>query len=144
MEEKGLELGKDINPSAVEYGEVQQGTAAKTVDREEKNVQREDEKQRKRAYEESKPTLKEGIKAAGISAAVEGGVTFCMSVAQKRKEKKFSEFTSDDWKEIFLPFCIQKLTDWRVGLCHNCTHFLHQDCFICFIVRLWIRRFLSE
>ena len=23
-----------------------------------------------------------------------------MSVAQKRKEKKFSEFTSDDWKEI--------------------------------------------
>ena len=45
---KGLELGKDINPSAVEYGEVQQGTAAKTVDREEKNVQREDEKQRKR------------------------------------------------------------------------------------------------
>jgi len=100
LEEKGLELGKDINPSAVEYGEVQQGTAAKTVDREEKNVQREDEKQRKRAYEESKPTLKEGVKAAGISAAVEGGVTFCMSVAQKRKEKKFSEFTSDDWKEI--------------------------------------------
>lgn len=100
LEEKGLELGKDINPSAVEYGEVQQGTAAKTVDREEKNVQREDEKQRKRAYEESKPTLKEGIKAAGISAAVEGGVTFCMSVAQKRKEKKFSEFISDDWKEI--------------------------------------------
>ncbi len=89
LEEKGLELGKDINPSAVEYGEVQQGTAAKTVDREEKNVQREDEKQRKRAYEESKPTLKEGIKAAGISAAVEGGVTFCMSVAQKKKRKVF-------------------------------------------------------
>lgn len=47
-------------------------------------------------------------------------------------------------KESFYLFCIQKLTDWRVSLCHNCTHFLHQDRFICFIVRLWIRRFLSE
>lgn len=96
----GLELGKDINPSVVDYGEVQQGTANQTVNNEEKNIKDEDEKQRKKAYDESKPSLKEGAKAAGISAAVEGGVTFCMSVARKRKEKKFSEFSSDDWKDI--------------------------------------------
>lgn len=100
LKSNGLELGKDINPAVVDYGEVQQGTANQTVNNEEKNIKDEDEKQRKKAYDESKPSLKEGAKAAGISAAVEGGVTFCMSVARKRKEKKFSEFSSGDWKDI--------------------------------------------
>lgn len=100
LKSNGLELGKDINPAVVGYSDVQQGTANETVKKEEKNIKDEDEKQRKRAYDESKPTLKEGVKAAGVSAAIEGGVTFCMSVAKKRKEKSFSEFSSDDWKEI--------------------------------------------
>lgn len=100
LESNDLELGKDINPAVVDYGEVQQGTAAQTVENEEDNIKGEDEKQRKQAYDESKPTLREGAKAAGASAAIEGGVTFCMSVAKKRKEKKFPEFTADDWKEI--------------------------------------------
>lgn len=96
----GLKLGKDINPAVVGYGEVQQGTANQTVKKEEENIKKEDKKQRKKAYDESQPTLKEGMKAAGVSAAIEGGVAFCMSVAKKRKEKKFSEFSSDDWKDI--------------------------------------------
>lgn len=100
LDSNNLELGKDINPGVIDYGKVQQGTAYKTVDDEEKNIKDEDEKQRKQAYDESKPILKEGAKAAGVSAAIEGGVTFCMSVAKKRKEKNFSEFTVDDWKEI--------------------------------------------
>ena len=100
LKSNSLQLGKDINPAVVDYGEVQQGTANQTVDKEEKNIKNEDEKQRKKAYDESKPTLKEGVKTAGISAAVEGGVTFCMSIARKRKEKKFTEFSSDDWKDI--------------------------------------------
>lgn len=100
LDSNNLELGKDINPAVVDYGDVQQGTANKTIENEEKNIKKEDEKQREQAYNESKPTLKEGAKAAGVSAAIEGGVAFCMSVAQKRKEKNFSEFTTDDWKEI--------------------------------------------
>lgn len=100
LESNDLELGKDINPAVVDYGEVQQGTAAQTVENEEDNIKGEDEKQRKQAYDESRPTLREGAKAAGASAAIEGGVTFCMSVAKKRREKKFPEFTADDWKEI--------------------------------------------
>ena len=100
LTDNSLELGKDINPAVVEYGEVQQGKAYETVDNEEANIKSEDNKQRQKAYDESKATLKEGVKAAGISAAVEGGVAFCMSIAQKRKEKKFSEFTSEDWKDI--------------------------------------------
>lgn len=100
LKENGLEPGKDINPAVVDYSEVQQGTANNTVDKEETNIKKEDEKQRKKAYDDSKPTLKEGVKAAGVSAAVEGGVSFCMSVARKRKDKNFAEFTADDWQEI--------------------------------------------
>lgn len=102
LKNKGLELGKDINPAVANYKDVQQGVAKNTVDDEEKNIKKEDENQRKQAYDESKPSLKEGAKAAGISAAVEGGVTFCMAVARKRKQKKFADFTEEDWKEIGL------------------------------------------
>ena len=97
-----LRLGKDIRPAVVKYSQTQQGTANKTVDDEEKNIKKEDKKQRRKAYEESKPSFKEGAKVAAVSAAVEGGVTFCLSVAKKRKEKTVAEFTGDDWKEIGL------------------------------------------
>ena len=102
LKSKGLELGKDIKPSVVNYSDVQQGNANKTVEKEEENIKKEDEKQRKKAYEESKPSLQEGLKATAVSAAVEGGVSFCMSVVKKRKEKSFSEFSEEDWKEIGL------------------------------------------
>ncbi|EHL16181.1 hypothetical protein HMPREF9629_01437 [Peptoanaerobacter stomatis] len=97
---KGLELGKDINSSIVDYSEVQQGVAEETVNNEEKNIRKEDKEQRKKAYEQAKPSLKEGLKVAGFSAAIEGGLAFCMSVVNKRKEKNFSQFTSQDWKDI--------------------------------------------
>lgn len=100
LESNGLEPGKDIYPSVVGYGEVQQGAASKTVEKEEKTIKNENRERRTRAYEESKPTLEEGTKIAGVSAAIEGGVAFGIAVAKKRKEKKFSEFTVDDWKEI--------------------------------------------
>lgn len=95
-----LEIGRDIKPAVVDYSEVQRNVADDTVNREEGNIKKEDEKQRKEAYNKSKPALKEGVKAAGISAAIEGGITFCLSVAKKRKEKKISGFTGDDWKDI--------------------------------------------
>ena len=102
LKSNDLVLGKDITSSVVDYKDVQMGKASETVDKEEKNIKDKDKEERDKAYQESKPSLKEGAKAAGISAVAEGGVTFCMSVAQKRKEKKFSEFTEDDWKEIGL------------------------------------------
>jgi len=100
LQSNGLELGKDIKPAVVNYREVQLGAANQTVDKEEKNIKKEDRKQREKAYNASKPSLKEGAKIAGVSAAAEGGVTFCMAVAKKRKEKMFCDFTSEDWKEI--------------------------------------------
>ncbi len=100
LRNNNLEPGKDINPAVVDYSSVQVGNANQTVDNEEKNIQKEDAKQRKKAYNVSKPSLKEGAKVAGVSAAAEGGITFCMAFARKREEKKISDFTAEDWKEI--------------------------------------------
>ncbi len=100
LNESGLELGKDIKPAVVDYNQTQTNVANQTVAEEENSIRQTDKERRTEAYEESKPTLQEGLKAAGISAAIEGGMAFCMSIAGKRKEKKFSEFTEDDWNDI--------------------------------------------
>ena len=100
LEKSGLEPGKDIKPAVIEYKQAQMSVADNTVSDEEKSIRKTDEKKRQEVYEDLKPTLKDGLKTAGISAAIEGGMAFCLSIAQKRKEKKFAEFTEDDWKEI--------------------------------------------
>lgn len=100
LKENNLKLGRDINPAVVDYEGVQQNAAKRTIDSEEKKIREEDKKQRQKDYKKSQPSLKEGMKATGVSAAIEGGLTFCISVAKKRKEKNFSEFTVEDWKNI--------------------------------------------
>lgn len=102
-EETGLTVEENINPSVVDYSEVQQGKIVETINNEEENLKQEDQEKRKEAYEASKPSIKEGLKATAISAAIEGGMAFCLSVAEKRKSgKRLSEFSEEDWKDIGL------------------------------------------
>ena len=90
-----------LEPSILEYGDVQQGTIAVTFDKEKEHLQEIDQEQRNIAYQESKPTLAEGMKATAVAAAVEGATTFVMAVAQKRRSgKKIKEFDQADWIEI--------------------------------------------
>lgn len=97
----GLRVSKDVHPAVVKYDEVQQGAVNKTIKREEAQIRETDQQRRDSAYEASKPTLKQGAQATAVSAALEGGMAFCLGVAKKRKEgKQFSEFTADDWKDV--------------------------------------------
>ena len=92
---------EDIEPAVLEYSEVQAGKIKETVQEEEKQIRAEDKNSRKKAYEASKPTLREGTKIAGISAAMEGGMAFCLGVWKKRTQgKRLAEFTTEDWKDI--------------------------------------------
>ena len=97
----GISFADKIYPSIVGYSDVQQGTINETIKKEEKSIEKTDKKRRYEAYQNSKPSLKEGSKVTFISAAIEGGVEFCSSVIRKRKEgKKIFEFTEEDWKEV--------------------------------------------
>ena len=50
---------------------------------------------------ENAPSMKEGFKATIGSAAVEGGMAFCLGIIRKIKSgKKLVEFGYDDWMEI--------------------------------------------
>lgn len=91
----------DIEPSQLNYKEVQRNVAQETIARKEDDIRAIDQENREAAYLENRATFKEGAKAAGVSAALEGGTAFALSVAAKLKQgKKLAEFTEDDWKEI--------------------------------------------
>ena len=97
----GLRISKDVRPAVESYGNVQQGKVGETISNEEDSIRATDERRRKEAYEASKPSLKEGAKVTGISAAMEGGRAFCLKVWETRKQgKRLSEFTAEDWKEV--------------------------------------------
>ncbi len=94
-------LVKDIEPSAITYRDVQKDAIPGTLQREKDHITEENQKQRSKAYQNSKPTLAEGAKVTAISAASEGATAFGSAIVKKRKSgKKFSEFDSEDWKEI--------------------------------------------
>lgn len=94
---------EDLEPSIFDYADVQKEKIGETLQREERHIREIDRGQRKAAYEESRPTLSEGMKATAVSAVIEGGVAFAISVSKKLKEgKKLQDFTADDWAEVGL------------------------------------------
>lgn len=91
----------DIEPSQLNYDEVQQVTIVQTMDNEEASIRQEDERLRKEAYDESKPTLAQAAQATAISAAIEGGMSLAMAIAEKTREgKTLRDLTSEDWADI--------------------------------------------
>ena len=91
----------DIEPASLDYADVQVNATDHTFANERDKIQEMDQRNRDRAYEASKPTMQEAAKAAGVSAALEGGTAFCIAVYKKLKAgKKISEFTAEDWKEL--------------------------------------------
>ena len=62
----------------------------------------------------------------------------CVDVCAEIIEEELAYENPSDFQDINL------LKPEEIKAFLDCTHFLHQDRFICFIVRLWIRRFLSE
>lgn len=91
----------DLEPAVLDYSAVQVAKIDDTIQNEERNIKAEDQQRRDEAYNASKPTLEQGAQAAAVSAVAEGGIAFCLGVAQKRKQgKQLTEFTEEDWQEI--------------------------------------------
>lgn len=100
FDENNIDPSK-LEPSFLEYGEVQQGTIETTFDKEKEHLREVDQEQRDAAYKDTKPTLAEGVKITAFAAAIEGATTFVIAVANKRKSgKKIKDFDRDDWIEI--------------------------------------------
>lgn len=90
-----------LEPSKLEYAQVQRGTYEATLMSEKDSLRETDRSRRDEVYQESRPTLQQGFQATVVAAAIEGGTTFVLAVVAKRREgKKLKDFTSEDWQEI--------------------------------------------
>lgn len=90
-----------VEPSKLKYSEVQKGTYEQTFSKEKSSLRKRNQGKKEQAYNKSKPTLSEGVKATAVAAAIEGSMALCLGMAEKRKSgKKFNAFDEDDWKEI--------------------------------------------
>lgn len=92
---------ESLEPSNLEYREVQMGAYGLTLEAEKESLRSTDQSLRDDAYYESQPKLQEGANTALVAAAIEGGTAFVLAVTRKRREgKKLKEFTSEDWIDI--------------------------------------------
>ena len=90
-----------LEPSRLDYHEVQRGAFGETLRAEKDALSSTDETRRDEMRQDSRPGFQEGIQATLLSAAVEGGAAFVMAVVEKRRGgKKLQEFTSDDWADV--------------------------------------------
>lgn len=95
-----MDLSK-IEASQIDYTDSMAGNVDKVLRRQKKEIRNTDNTIRDEIEERAKPTINEGATTTVVSAALEGGIAFCMSVARKRKQgKHLAEFTQEDWKEL--------------------------------------------
>jgi hypothetical protein len=98
--ETRIDPGK-IEPMDVDYSEIQKETYNQTIKDQEKQIKAKDQENRDKAYQKSKPSVKQGAQAAAVGAGIEGGLAFCMAIAEKHKQgKKVSEYKAEDWKDV--------------------------------------------
>ncbi|WP_043655665.1 hypothetical protein [Nocardia thailandica] len=90
-----------LEPSALEYHEVQRDAYASTMAAERESLHATDRALRDDAYHRSRPTLQEGTAAAVNAAATAAGTAFVLAVIAKRREgKKLNAFSGEDWLDI--------------------------------------------
>lgn len=91
----------DLEASKLEYSEVQKNAIADKMAEEKSKLAEESEQIKKSIYEEHKPTLQEGAKAAAAGAAFEAGTAFALSMKRHLGNgKRIGDLTRDDWEEI--------------------------------------------
>jgi len=92
---------ESLEPSHLEYSEVQRGVYGATIEAEQESLRATDRSLREDAYRTSRPTVRQGAQATLVAAAVEGGTTFVLAVvAKRRKGTALKDFTRQDWIDI--------------------------------------------
>ena len=90
-----------LEPSRLDYDQVQRGAFGETLEAEKEALQSTDENIRDDLRNDSRPGLQEGLQATLLSAAVEGGAALVMAIVQKvRGGTNLRDFTSDDWTDV--------------------------------------------
>lgn len=109
-ERRGVPWDEWMRPSKLDYGQVQKGSIDRTFAQEAENLDRramerkerirEDaDERRAAAQDKARPNLGEAYRAAGVAAAMQGGVNLGMFIYERHREgREIWRFTADDWK----------------------------------------------
>ncbi|PLR83470.1 hypothetical protein CVD25_14890 [Bacillus canaveralius] len=101
-----------VRPSVSDYGETQLGTVGEAISKnqdrivdENQRIQDEiqqDTREKTKSIEAKKgPSIGEGVKVAGVTAAIAASLnTITVIYSKVKKGKKIQDFDKDDWKEI--------------------------------------------
>ena len=99
----GKSFSELITPSQVNYDQVQLNRAGETIDGKEQEIIEVDGEKREEYWRMSRASIEEGLRAAGIAAAISAVLSFSTTLISilKGKKKKLSELTKEDWQQIF-------------------------------------------
>ena len=93
--------GKKIEPMLLSYEEIQAGKAFQTLDHHQAAIDRYYLKERNGVIINHRPSIKQCVKAAGISAGIQGGIKLISSTVQHTKDKDgFTNLDRQDLLEI--------------------------------------------
>lgn len=104
FEEENIKF-EDIEPSALDYKEVQRDVYKNALRNEKKHLKTRSEERirdrKKKVFNDNKSTIQEAGKATAVSAIIEGSTAFISCIIRKIKSgKSIKDFTNEDWEEI--------------------------------------------
>lgn len=101
--ETGKSFNELISPSELNYDQVQLNRAGDTLNQKEVEILEVDGAKREEYWKMSQATIEEGLKTAGIAAAISGIISFStmLITIMKSQDKKISELNKKDWQVIF-------------------------------------------
>ncbi|MEA9984897.1 MULTISPECIES: hypothetical protein [Subtercola] len=89
---------ESLEPSTLKYHEAQKGAYGSTLTAEKDSLRSTDQSRRDDAYQQSRPSAKQGAKVTLGAAAIEGATSLVLAVAEKRRDgTKLKDFTADEW-----------------------------------------------
>ncbi len=90
-----------IEPMVVGYPDIQAGAISETIQKEEDMQEKKYAERRENVEAEGRPSLKEGLKVAAISAVAEGVIDGGLSAMDRiRQGTKLRDFNREDWKVV--------------------------------------------
>lgn len=99
----GKSFSELVSPSQVNYNQVKLYRAGDTIDGKEQEIIDVDGEKREEYWRMSRASIEEGLRAAGIAAAISAVLSFTTTLIGilKGKKKKLSDLTKEDWQQIF-------------------------------------------
>lgn len=101
LEEEGIELGQNLEPSAFKFLDARRERVDDTIAREEADIRATDRQIREGIEGAHRPTLGEAARAIGVGAALEASVGIGLEAYGKIKAgKRIQDFSIEDWQDL--------------------------------------------